>query len=344
MKGISVIIACFNSEKVIATTLNHLQNQKNTEAIPWEVILVDNNSTDQTSVVAGKVWKENPIVPLNILIEENIGEAHARKRGIKAARYSILSIVDDDNWVAEDWIFKINNYFENPEIGLIGCAGTGEFESAPPDWFLKNQHAFAIGKLYEGDFVDITDSAIVPGAGLCVRRHVYDVLFKLDWMPFLQGRVGDKQSAGADSEMCYVTRLLGYKIYYSNLLTFKHFTASHRITWDRLTRMTEGFGEADVFTLPYKILYEESKGSKTLLNNLRKKWWFNFFGKKVALWINDPLNFIGAPSFSQKELYRIRNRAFCETIWRERTKFQNSFEYLRLISERNTQQQKPSFI
>ncbi len=338
MKGISVIIACFNSEKVIPTTLKHLQNQKNTENIAWEVILVDNNSTDQTSVVANKIWAERPIVPLNILIEETIGEAHARKKGIQAAKYSILSIVDDDNWVDEDWIFKINSYFENPEIGLIGCAGIGEFESMPPDWFFENQHAFAVGKLYEGEFVDITDSAIVPGAGLCVRRKIYDHLFKLDWKPFLEGRVGNKQSAGADSEMCYITRLLGYKIFYSNQLTFKHFTASHRITWDRLTRMFEGFGEADVFTLPYKILYEESKGNKSLINKLRKKWWFNWIGKKVALFIKDPLQFIAAPAFSQKELNRIRNKSFCHTIWKESEKFEKSFEYLRLISKRNTQQ------
>jgi glycosyltransferase involved in cell wall biosynthesis len=337
MNGISVIIACFNSEKVIATTLKHLQNQKNTEGIAWEVILVDNNSTDQTSTVANKTWQEKPIVPLNILIEETIGEAHARKRGIQAAKYSILSIVDDDNWVAEDWILKINTYFKNPEIGLIGCAGAGEFESTPPDWFSQNQHAFAIGKLYEGEFVDITDSAIVPGAGLCVRRHVYDILFELNWKPFLHGRVGNKQSAGADSEMCYITRLLGYKIYYSNLLRFKHFTAPHRISWDRLMRMTVGFGEADVFTLPYKILYEESKGNKSLLNSLRKNWWFNYLGKKISLYIKDPLQFISAPDFSQKELCRIRNKAFCKTIWNERKKFEGSFEYLSQISKRNTQ-------
>lgn len=336
MNGISVIIACFNSEKVISTTLKHLQNQKHTENIAWEVILVDNNSTDQTSAVANKTWAEKPIVPLNVLLEETIGEAHARKRGIQAAKYAILSIVDDDNWVDEDWIFKINSYFENPEIGLIGCAGVGEFESTPPDWFYRNQHAFAIGKLYEGDFVDITDSAIVPGAGLCVRRKIYDNLFKLDWKPFLEGRVGNKQSAGADSEMCYITRLFGFKIFYSNLLTFKHFTASHRITWDRLTRMFEGFGEADVFTLPYKILYEESKGNRSLLNKLRKNWWFNWIGKKVALWIKDPFQFLPAPDYSQKELNRIRNRSFCNTIWKERVKFEKSFEYLRLISERDT--------
>ncbi|CAN1577229.1 WcaA Glycosyltransferases involved in cell wall biogenesis [Spirosomataceae bacterium] len=337
MNGISVIIACFNSENVISTTLKHLQNQKNTERIAWEVILVDNNSTDHTSATAKAIWDQNPIVPLNVLTEETIGEAHARKKGILAAKYNILSIVDDDNWVAEDWIFKINSYFQNPEIGLVGCAGTGEFEENPPAWFSENQHAFAIGKLYDGDFTDITDYAIVPGAGLSLRKNVYDTLFKLNWKPFLEGRVGNKQSAGADSEMCYVTRLLDYKIYYSNLLHFKHFTAAHRISWDRLTRMTEGFGQADVFTLPYKIMYEESQGKRSLMNTFRKKWWFNFLGKKIALLLKDPFQFIAAPPHTQKELNRIRNKAFCETIWLERKKFEGSFAYLENVSKGNIQ-------
>lgn len=335
MKGISVIIACFNSENVISTTLQHLQKQKSTENIAWEVILVDNNSSDKTAEIAAKVWNTNPIVPLNLLREVKVGEAHARRAGINAAKYEILSIVDDDNWVEQDWIVKINSYFDNPEIGLVGCAGQGEFEVDPPAWFEENKNAFAIGKLYDGEFEDITDSAIVPGAGLSVRKSVYDFLLNHDWKPFLQGRVGNKQSAGADSEMCYITRLLGYKIYYSNLLTFKHFTASHRISWDRLTRMTEGFGESDVFTLPYKILYEESKGKRSLMNQLRKKWWFNYFGKKISLTIKDPLYFLSTPQFSQKELIRIRNRAFCKTIFLERNKFEESFNYLKEISEIN---------
>jgi glycosyltransferase involved in cell wall biosynthesis len=335
MKGISVIIACFNSEKVIATTLRHLQKQKNTLGIEWEVILVDNNSTDKTSEIAKAVWEENPIVPLKLLVEKQVGEASARKTGILAANFDVLNVVDDDNWVADDWIRKINEYFEHPEIGLVGCAGEGEFEEKPPHWFEANKHAFAIGKLYEGDFVDITEYALVPGAGLSVRKAVYDKLFQINWKPFLQGRVGNKQSAGADSEMCYITRLMGYKIFYSNQLKFKHFTSAPRITWDRLTRMTEGFGESDVFTLPYKILYEEAKGQKSLINKLRRKWWFNFLGKKISLLLQDPLLFLDAPDYSKKQLNRIRNRSFCETIWRERSRFEKSFGYLKEISENN---------
>jgi glycosyltransferase involved in cell wall biosynthesis len=335
-KSISVVIACYNSEKVIATTLKHLQNQKDWKQINWEILLVNNNSTDLTVDIALETWNQNPIVPLKIILEEKVGEANARKAGIKAAQYEIISVVDDDNWVSENWISTISTYFDNPEIGLVGCAGDGEFESTPPLWFEENKTAFAIGKLYDGDFVNITKDALVPGAGLSMRKCVYDLLFELDFQPLLQGRVGTKQSAGADSEMCYITRLLGYKIYYSNQLKFKHFTATHRISWERLKLMTQGFGESDVFTLPYQIIYKESVDGKKLITSLRKKWWFNYFGKKIALFIKDPFQFIPAKPESQQELLRIRNKAFCDTILNEKAKFEESFLYLeKIISEKN---------
>src|SRR5690606_5095495 len=115
-----------------AKTLRHLQAQQNADEIPWEVDLVNNNSTDQTAAVARRIWDENPVVPLKIILEKKMGEAHARKAGIQAARYAILSVVDDDNRVAPDWIKTIFNYYEDPEIGLVGCAGEGDFEAPLP--------------------------------------------------------------------------------------------------------------------------------------------------------------------------------------------------------------------
>ncbi len=324
MNGISVIIACYNSEKVISETLRHLQGQQDFAGIPWEVVLVNNQSTDQTVAVAEQTWKENPVAPLRVILETRMGEAHARKAGIQAARYSILSVVDDDNRVASDWIKTIFNYYKDPEIGLIGCAGEGDFETTPPVWFGENEHAFAIGKLYEGAFTDITEDALVPGAGLSVRKEIYDHLYALNWQPFLEGRVGNRQSGGADSEMCFITRLLGYKIYYSNELKFKHFTADSRITWERLKNMTYGFGAADVYVLVYQLHYLEKTGRKSLLTTLRKQWWFNYLGKKLNYYLKRG-TFRDA---GQRELFEIRNRAFCETLLREKKRFSKAFHSL----------------
>jgi glycosyltransferase involved in cell wall biosynthesis len=328
--GVSVIIACYNSAFVIEQTLKHLQNQKNADTINWEVILIDNNCTDNTTEIARNTWNISNKVTLNIISESKIGEANARKAGINVAKYPILSIVDDDNRVSENWIFTISNYFTNPEIGLIGSAGEGDFESTPPEWFDRHKHAFAIGSLYSGEFIDITPDAIVPGAGLSVRKEIFDKLYAINWQPFLTGRVGNMQTAGADSEICYITRLLGYKIFYSNTLQFKHFTTDNRISWQRLENMFAGFGASDVFTLPYKILYTEATGKGDILNEFRKKWWFNYIIKKLATWYR--YGFFAKKS-EMKSLMKIRNNAFCEVIKDNKKAFESSFDYLKTIKK-----------
>lgn len=323
--SVSVIIACFNSEKVIQKTLEHLQCQIFTKFIDWEIILIDNMSNDNTAQIAQATWDLNPVTNLRIINEPNLGEANARKTGFLAAKFDILNIVDDDNRVPPNWIESISNFFDNPQIGLVGCVGEGDFEETPPTWYEKNKNAFAIGSLYSGNFTDITSDAIVPGAGLSFRRSIYNSLIKNDWKPFLIGRVGNTQSAGADSELCYITRHLGYKIYYSNDLRFKHFTAKNRITWERLERMFEGFGASDVFTLVYRTHYEESTNGKSLKTYLRRQWWFNYLGKNIV-------NFLKFRNVkgenSQITLMNIRNKAFCANILKNKSNFMNAFRYL----------------
>ncbi|MGL4631741.1 MAG: glycosyltransferase [Leadbetterella sp.] len=322
--GVSVIIACYCSEKVLEETLKCLQNQQFNRSIDWEVIVIDNNSSDNTFELARKAWT-NSDIELHVLKEEKVGEANARKAGILHAQYSILSIVDDDNRVGPNWIETVFTYFENPEIGLVGTVGVGDFESPPPAWFREEQNSFAIGSLYSGDFVDITSSAIVPGAGLNVRKEIFDKLYAIDWRPFLAGRIGNIQSAGADSEICYITRLLGFKIFYSNVLTFRHFTLDSRITLERLRNMYAGFGASDVFTLPYRILYEEEVLGKSWMRSLRKKGWFNLYSKRI---VSAFRKLKGGNSDLKTELLEIRSKAFCQVLSEKKDSFEGAFAYL----------------
>src|SRR5258708_7275133 len=100
MKGISVIICCYNSAKRIAETLTHLSQQELDLGISWEVILVDNNSQDKTTEVANITWHSfKRDVPFKIILEPRQGLAHARRKGIDESRYDYLLFCDDDNWL-----------------------------------------------------------------------------------------------------------------------------------------------------------------------------------------------------------------------------------------------------
>ena len=92
--GISIIICCYNSEWIIARCLDALKQQRFSTPLEWEIIVVDNACTDETTTIVGRYLKE---LPLRIVFEPEPGLLNARKRGISVAKYQYSIFCDDDN-------------------------------------------------------------------------------------------------------------------------------------------------------------------------------------------------------------------------------------------------------
>src|SRR5438067_13925901 len=102
MDGVSVIVCCHNSAARLPPTLQHLAKQRLPDLTPWEVLLINNGSTDDTCAVAGQVWRtEGSPAPMRIVDQPKLGLSYARERGIATASYDTLVFVDDDNWLAD---------------------------------------------------------------------------------------------------------------------------------------------------------------------------------------------------------------------------------------------------
>ncbi|WP_341227970.1 glycosyltransferase [uncultured Arcticibacterium sp.] len=327
MKGISLIICCYNSEEIIEQTLSYVEKQV-VSNVNWEVILIDNNSTDNTSAVVKSFWDFDKNPNLKVFKEENPGLSNARLRGIKESQFDIISFVDDDNLIPENWVAYVHEVFKNQEVGVLGCTSIGKFDYPIPDWYEKHKLSFATGKLYEVDFGNVTYAGLVYGAGMSMRKEIFKKLDEKGWEPYLSDRVGKKQSGGGDSELTLASRLLGYQIFYSNQINTQHLIKSDRLTWERLKAMIYGFGEADVFVLPYAYQYKKAQGLLTFFDKLRKKWWVNYLGKKVALTILRIKKTFGKISPEDFEIAEIRNQAFCTSLLEQKRTFENSFDDL----------------
>ena len=119
--GVSVIICCYNSAERLPETLRHLSAQKVPEGLPWEVVLVDNASKDDTVATARRCWPASTPAELRVVVEPEAGLSHARLRGIRGARYDLISFLDDDNWAAADWIERVHALFSSrPDLGACG--------------------------------------------------------------------------------------------------------------------------------------------------------------------------------------------------------------------------------
>lgn len=114
--NISVVIPAYNEEKRIGACLSSIYHQ--TE-LPFEVIVVDNNSTDKTAEIARQMGA-------TVISETKQGITFARNAGFNAATGEVIARTDADTVVPRDWIEKIKNHFEKDPL-LDAISGPAVF-------------------------------------------------------------------------------------------------------------------------------------------------------------------------------------------------------------------------
>jgi len=273
--GVSVIICCHNSAGRLPETLLHLAAQKVDKSIPWEVVIIDNASTDDTQVVAREHWSR-PSVKLRVVSEPQVGLSHARARGIDSSGFAFLSFIDDDNWVCPQWIQRVHDHFiGNPASALLGGPSLPAFEVAPPDWFYSITAFYAVGKQHEQDG-DITNSmgTLLWGAGLSVRKDALKRLWKDGFFFSCSGRKGTRLTGGEDSELCFALRASGWRLHYDSELKMRHFIPEGRLSWSYARRLMKGMGRAAPLLNAYRLGLDGRVKGIALRSRLRESWLF----------------------------------------------------------------------
>ena len=189
--GVSVVVCCYNSVKRLPETIEHLGAQK-ADGIPWEIIVVDNASKDQTNEVAKKLLGQHcSDIMHKVVHESEPGLSFARIKGFEEAQYGIILFVDDDNWLCDTYIETVYDGFShNPEIGIIGGNGEPVFEIDPPRWFKKYQSNFATGEQVDTGKKDAAQAELIYGAGMAIRKEIHERLKQVGFKSILTDRKG----------------------------------------------------------------------------------------------------------------------------------------------------------
>ncbi len=255
MRGISVIVCCYNSALRLEQTLFHLANQKFSKPINWEVILVNNASTDNTVEIATIGWKKHFCESANFrIVEQPIsGLSNARKKGVDVAKFDIIVFCDDDNWLQEEYLeIAYDIMTEKPDVGALGGNGIGVADVEFPEWWDDYKGDYAVGKQAEGSGY-INSRGYVWGAGMVTRKKLFLKCFTAIYPSLLTGRNGEILSSGDDSEFCFRLLLLNYDLYYEEKLLFTHYITENRLTLDYNEKLLKGHLDA------YSILYKYKK-------------------------------------------------------------------------------------
>lgn len=239
MNGISVILCCYNSAERLPNTLKYLANQETAANLSWEIILVDNNCTDNSGSVANDNWKTlGEPVPLKIIKEEIPGLSNARLKGMASASYDCFLFCDDDNWLDNNYLqIVFNNFSTNPKLGALGGWCNAKFEMKKPEWFDTFSGNFAVGKPVKSSGYLIKPDEYLYGAGMVISRKAKEQLDSTGFKNILSDRKGKKLSSGGDVEICYALKLLGIPVLFDENLHFYHFMPNGRLNWEYLLKL-----------------------------------------------------------------------------------------------------------
>src|SRR5215470_13912897 len=118
VSSISVLICTFNRAALLRETLAALQEMDAPEACSVEIIVVDNNSNDDTpAVVAESIHRAR--FPVICVHERQQGKSFALNAGLTAASGDVLALTDDDVLPATDWLVRIVDAFRRQNVTFV---------------------------------------------------------------------------------------------------------------------------------------------------------------------------------------------------------------------------------
>ncbi len=253
--GVSIVLCTYNGAERLPETIGHIARQKVSEGILWEVIIVDNNSNDNSAEIANNEWNKYGCATSFIVKHQpKQGLTPAREMGFATALYDYILLCDDDNWLCENYVENAFHLMhQHPEIGILGGVGELVYEQEPPGWLWDFRILASGPQAWESGRVKRN---LVYGAGAVIRKEGLELLKKSNFVFMLSDRNGNQLASGGDHELCYVFALAGYEIWYNEQLGFKHFITKDRLTWEYYQKYIQESSQCFPVLEAYKILLQ----------------------------------------------------------------------------------------
>jgi len=231
---VSVVVASYNGARTLEACLDSLErlNYPN-----YEVILIDDGSTDDTPRIAQKF----PAV--RNIRQENLGLSAARNRGIAAASGEIIAFTDSDCRADEEWL-----YYMVSDLLRANFVGVGGHNLLPPD----DSPVAAVVMVSPGGPAHVmltdTEAEHIPGCNMAFYKSALDRIGGFD--PVFR-------KAGDDVDICWRLHQQGYKIGFCPAGFVWHY---RRSTVRAYLNQQNGYGEAEALLLRKHPQYFNSAG------------------------------------------------------------------------------------
>jgi glycosyltransferase involved in cell wall biosynthesis len=227
---LSIIVCTYNRGDSLRKTLQSISASQFTSELAWELLVVDNRSTDHTRDVC-RAFSET--LPIKYLYEPQQGKSYALNHGIAAAHGDLVAFTDDDVDVDPYWLSELCAGAERThQADFWGGPVYPKWEVPPPAWLAEHSLGMlgSISVHYErapGADRICEDDVLFVGANLMVRKKVFEQNFR-----FREDIGPNAQNASRQEDTLFVESLLqaGYEGYYIPKAKVYHRNSKERMT------------------------------------------------------------------------------------------------------------------
>lgn len=232
---ISIIVATYNRSTYLLRTLRSLAQQSLDRAL-WEIVVVNNNSSDDTPEQVAKFISEHPELQIVAVTETQQGLSHARNAGIRASSGEFLLFVDDDEEMNEEYLSCYLSLFEeHPDAMGAGGIMTPLYEYPVPKWISPLTEQPISGSINLGKEVRLFPKHKYPiGGNMGFRRTAIKRYGDFDTG---LGRTGNAPMGGEEKELFGRLKAGGEKIYYLPGAVIYHIIPESKFDTDYFQRL-----------------------------------------------------------------------------------------------------------
>ncbi len=170
---ITVAVCTWNRSRLLDQTLTRMRDLRIPDGVDWELLVVNNNCTDNTDEVIASHAEH---LPVRRLFEPTPGQTNARNCATTAAKGELIVWTDDDVLVDADWLSGYSQALDQwPSVSFFGGPILPWFEATPPKWldevWGEVADAYATRDL-GNEPIEFTDRIVPFGANFAVRTEV----------------------------------------------------------------------------------------------------------------------------------------------------------------------------
>jgi glycosyltransferase involved in cell wall biosynthesis len=240
---ITLIICTYNREKYIGPLLDSIAKNDYPPS-DYEIVLVDNNCTDNTRGVCEQFAVAHPEIIFRYVVEPEQGLSAARNKGIKEAKGDIIIYVDDDALVDADYIRIYAEHFaSHPETMAAGGPIEPLYETEEPKWMSPYTKALLTAWMNYGDNVREYPNGRYPGGGNAAYRKV--VFDKVGLFNTELGRKGSALLASEEKDIFDKMHALGMQVLYLPTPVLHHIIPQAKLEEDYFNRLTLQIGRSE---------------------------------------------------------------------------------------------------